>query len=710
MLRAVFEPGRVALVGASARQGSVGDVLWRNLSGFPGEVVPVTASVPEIDGHATYPSLAEVPGQVDLAVVAVPASAVPQVIRDAGAKGVPAAIVITGGFAEAGEEGARLQEELMTAAREGSVRIVGPNCLGVQNCDLPLNASISSGIAGGGGGGAGGISLVTQSGAYGMAVHSLGVDERLRFAKMFAAGNKADFTEAELVRYLGADPASRTLCFFLESLRDGRDFFEAASRVTHDKPVIVAKTGRSAAGRRAAWSHTAALAGSERVWRAAFEQAGVVSVRSGLEMIDVARVLDGQPLPDGGRIGIITNSGGTGVELSDLLADEGLTVPELSAELRDKTGALLPAFASSVNPVDMTPVWQQYTDLYPALIELLARSGEVDTVVAVLLQRAANEQVASAVRDAVARLRSDRVDVPVCVCWIAPRSARAGADLLAEAGVPCLEWPERTARAIGHATRYAAARIRVDPPPAPNRPLALPSLSDGNLPVDKAEQLLNAAGIRTVPGKIVAHVADARRAAADFGYPCVAKVVHDTLVHKSDAGGVRLGLRDAEQITAAVTDLLALAPGARVLVQPQCAGIEMVIGGIRDPQFGPSVLAGLGGVFVEAIDDVAVGIAPLSQIQAARLLAGLRGHAILTGFRGAPPVDLDALSGLLSAVGDLMVAMPEVTEIDLNPVLAAPEGCLAVDWRVRIDKPARVGREGELDSPSHGGEFGLAGP
>ncbi len=444
----------------------------------------------------TVPTLAAVDGDIDLAVVVVPAPAAPGVIRDAAAKGVPAAIVIAGGFAESGPDGARLQDELVAAARTGGVRIVGPNCFGVQNCDLPLNASMASGAPPGGGG----ITLVTQSGAYGMAIHTLGLDEQTRFAKVYAAGNKADIGDAELVRYLGADPASRTLCFFVESLPDGRAFYEAARAVTRTKPVIVAKTGRSAAGVRATRSHTAALAGSERIWRAAVDQAGMILARSGLEMMDTARALDAQPVPARPRVGIVTNSGGTGVELSDLLADEGLDVPELSAGLQDELWALLPPFASPRNPVDMTPVWSRFTELYPLLVERLARSGEVDAVVPVLLQRAAvDERVAIAVRDAVARLRADGVPVPVYVWWVAPRSARTNADLLQDAGVPCFEWPERTARALGHAARYARVRVRTDSPRvlADRNPRTV-TLPDGLLEPEVGADLLRAAGIPVV--------------------------------------------------------------------------------------------------------------------------------------------------------------------------------------------------------------------
>jgi acetyltransferase len=684
-LSAVFEPRRVALVGASDQPGKMGELFWRNLASFPGEVVPVTASADSVAGRKAYPTLAAVDGDLDLAVVVVPAPAVPAVIRDAAAKGVRAAVVITGGFAETGPDGARLQDELLAAARTGGVRIVGPNCFGVQNCDLPLNASMAGGAPQGGGG----ITLATQSGAYGMAIHTLGLDEHTRFAKVYAAGNKADIGDAELLRYLADDPASRTLCFFVESLPDGRAFFEAARAVTPTKPVIVAKTGRSAAGARAAQSHTAALAGSERIWRAAMDQAGAILTRSGLEMMDTARALDAQPPPPGHRVAIITNSGGTGVELADLLADEGLAVPELSAGLQGELRALLPALASPRNPVDITPVWSRFTELYPLLVERLARSGEVDAVVPVLLQRAAiDEDVAIAVRGAVARLRADGVAVPVYVCWVAPRSARPNADLLQVAGVPCFEWPERTARALGHAVRYGRARARESAPAVPSdRHVGPVSVPDGLVDPDAGAGLLRAAGITPVESVTCASPADAAAAADRLGYPVVAKVVHPTLVHRSDAGGVSLGLADRGAVTAAADRLLGLVPGARLLVQPQLTGVEVVVGGLRDPQFGPVVMVGLGGILVELVGDVAFALAPLGPDEARRLIAGLRGHPALSGARGAQAVDLASLAAVVCAAGDLLCAVPEIAELDLNPLLADAEGCTAVDWRILVANP-----------------------
>lgn len=682
-LDAVFAPRRVALVGASDHPGTMGALFWRNLADFPGEVVPVTPSRPTVGSVPAYPSLASIDGPIDLAVIVVPAAAVPDVIREAAAKCVPAALVISSGFAESGPEGSALQAEMMAAARDGGVRIVGPNSFGVQNCDLPLNASMANGLPLGGGG----ITLATQSGSYGMAVHTLAVDERTRFAKVCAMGNKADISDAELLRYFTSDPASCTLCFFLESLPKGREFCDAAELAREvSKPVIVARIGRSPTGIRAARSHTAALAGDRRIWRSALNQAGVLVVRSGLEMLDVARALDFQPVPVGNRVAVITNSGGTGVELADLLDEEGLAVPELTAGLQEQIRRLLPRYASPANPVDITPAWERFSELYPRLVHMLACCGEVDVVIPVLVQRAAMDPaVAEGLRGAVTRLRRLAVDVPVYVCWVAPRSARANIDLLQGAGVPCFEWPERTARAVGHAARFGTARVtrRAASPGGP-RPAGLNTLPTGQLDPDLGASLLREFGIATVESSTCTTVAEALCAAERIGYPVVCKVVHPELVHRSDCGGVVLNLGDPDRLRAAAAALFQLAGGARVQVQAQLEGVEVMVGGLRDPQFGPVIMVGLGGIFVEVLDDVAFGLAPVEPEQAYQLIGSLRAHPVLAGCRGRRPVNLQALAKTLCAVGDLLIAYPEITELDLNPLVVTSKDAVAVDWRLTV--------------------------
>jgi acetyltransferase len=697
----VFEPRRVALVGASDRPGSVGRLLWDNLAGFPGEVVPVSQAA-RVGGQAAYPDLRDVPGPVDLAVIATPAATVPGIVAAAAGKGVAAVVVLSAGFAEAGQEGAELQAEAVAAARAGGVRLVGPNCFGVQNADLPLNASIAAGLPSGGD-----ISIVTQSGSYGMAVHALGQDEGLRVAKVFAAGNKADISDAELLAYLREDTATSVICLLLESITDARRFFTEACLTTPHKPVIAAVGGRTGAGQRAAVSHTAALATDDAVRDAALRQAGVVRVRTGLQALDAARALSGQPVPRGPRVAVVTNSGGTGVELSDLLADEGLVVPELSGSLQARLRAIMPGYASARNPVDMTPAWHLFATVYPAAIELLARSGEVDVVVPVLLQRSASAEVAAAVRDAVERLIGDDVPVPVYVCWVAPRGAEQHADLLRDAGIPCFAWPERTAMATGVAVRCGqrmargagaegAAGTSVDsrapqrlptPRRTPRRPSAAPLAHGGTggvLDSEAARALLAEAGIPVITTVRCGSAETAVAAAGRVGYPVVLKVDHPELTHKSDVGGVRLRLGGPEAVRAAAVELLRLARGAAVLVQRQHEGVEAVVGGLRDPEWGPVVMAGLGGVLVETLRDVQLAVAPVDEAQALAMLRSLRGAAIFDGLRGQPAVDLSAVADVITRIGGLMADTPEIAELDLNPVLATADGCVAVDWRIRI--------------------------
>ncbi len=672
-LKQVFEPRRVALVGASDQPGKVGSLLWENLSGFAGEVIPVTTSTSEIAGRRTYPSLGDVEGPVDLAVVSIPASGVPEVARQAARIGVGALVVLSGGFAETGLDGARLQEELRQAA--GATRVVGPNCFGVQNAAIGLNASIASGTSAE----PGGISLITQSGAYGMAIHAMGSDENIRFGKVYASGNKVDIEDEEVIEYLRDDPDTTVICVFAESVGDGRSLARVIRSTSPRKPVIIAKIGRSDAGKRAATSHTGALGTSDVLFRSAMRQAGAVLVRSGLEMLDAARALVSQPVPPGKRAAIITNSGGTGVELVDMLSEEGVEVPELSPALQRHIAARLPAFASPRNPVDITPVWSRFAELYPWLIDTLARSGEVDVVIPVLLQRSAMDlRTATAVATAVADLEKDQVGIPVYCCWVAPRSARSNALILQEAGVPCFEWPDRTARAVGHAVRYSSSSRTVTPEAKVLQPVS-GAFSPGPMAPLKAAALLGGFGIATVQSALCQTFDQLLDFAAVVPGPWVVKSADPHLAHRTERGAVKLGLRSPEEMKVAFDAL-----DGPVLVQPQLSGVEVAMGGLYDPVFGPVVMVGLGGTNIELSEDVAFGLAPLPIEEARSLIKSLRSYPLLTGFRGSSAVDVDGLARLIVALGDLMVACPEIVELDLNPVIATSDGIRAVDWKVNV--------------------------
>ena len=673
-LDALFNPSRVAVVGASEQRGKVGTVVWRNLSSFEGETIPVTRSADAVGGIRAFPSLAEIEGPVDLAVAIVPARAAAAVARQAAAKGVGAMVVLAGGFAETGAEGAALQAELVEAA--GQVRIVGPNCFGVQNMARRLNASITPA----GDTEPGGIALITQSGAYGMAIHAMAPDEHLRFGKVYSSGNKADIADHEMIRYLHADPETEVICLLAESVTDGAELAAAIREASPTTPVIVAKTGRSDAGARAARSHTGSMATDDAIFRAAMHQAGAITVRTGLEMLDVARVLAGQPLPAGGRAAIITNSGGTGVELVDMLAGERVDVPELSEDLQSRIAQRLPAFASAANPVDMTPIWPRFAELYPWLIDTLARSGEVDLVIPVLLQRAAMDETNLArILITVESLRNDGIDVPIYCCWVTPRAERPKADLLQAAGIPCLEWPERTARTIGHVVRYARTRARLLPRPSPPSP-AVTGLAPGPVPAMQAAALLAEFGVATVDSHLCKSESEALSAAAALGWPAVMKTAEATVFHRTEVEGVKVGLTTGADATAAYRDLSRLGPA--VLVQPQLSGIEMVVGALRDPDFGPVVMTGLGGTVVELLEDVTFALAPVGVEEATRMIERLSGYPLLRGYRNRPAADIEQLAGVISGVSRLLATYPEVKEIDLNPVIVTESTATAVDWKI----------------------------
>src|SRR5258707_1807072 len=414
---AAFNPHSIALVGASAKSGKLGYILMRNLlEGYPGKLYPINPGETEIMGHQAYPRLQDVADQIDLAVIALPTEACVEAMHDCAKVGAKAALVLSGGFAEVGPDGQVRQEVLLEAARTGGVRLIGPNCFGLYNCNLGLNASMGPGLPPKGGA----ISLVTQSGAYGMAIFGLAQQRRLRFAKILSHGNKADLTDHEILDYFEHDDETGVLCLFLESVSNGRAFYEALVRTARRKPVVVAKTGRSSAGRRAAASHTAALTGDATAFITAVQQAGAILAESGLEMVDIAEALSRQPLPPGRRVGIITNSGGTGVELTDLCERFGLSVPELPPASQARISPLIPAYASPRNPVDVTPLWARFPEMYGDSIEALYECSEIDIIIPVLLQRSAlMKENVEAVRDTVLSSQSERgMTKPTYVCWI----------------------------------------------------------------------------------------------------------------------------------------------------------------------------------------------------------------------------------------------------------------------------------------------------
>src|SRR6266849_2614188 len=699
---AAFNPRSIALIGASAKPGKLGYILMRNLlDGYPGTLFPVNPGEAEIMGQRAYSRLQDVAGPVDLAVIALAPEACVQAMRDFSEAGAKTALVLSGGFAETGLVGQKRQDAMLEAARAGGVRLIGPNCFGLYNCNLGLNLSMGFGLPPKGGN----ISLVTQSGAYGMAIFGLAQQRRLRFAKILSHGNKADLTDHEILDYFEHDDETSVLCLFLESVSNGRAFYEALVRTARRKPVVVAKTGRSSAGRRAAASHTAALTGDATAFITAVRQAGAILAESGLEMVDIAEALSRQPLPPGRRVAIITNSGGTGVELADMCERFGLSVPELPAETQARISPLIPAYASSRNPVDVTPAWARFPTMYAGSIEALYECNEVDIIIPILLQRSAlmRENV-EAVRDAVLGCQRERgIAKPTYVCWVVGREGDENQAILQEAGIPVYEWPERTARTAAAIVAYAenhraraAHKSMPEPPPPGARELATSILArartqDRTLLLEsEVKALLAAYGARIPRETLCTSPTEALAAGQALGKPCVLKIVSPDISHKSDIGGVRVGVVP-EEVGTVFEEMLARVrakqPTAQILgasVQELVHGQEVIIGGLRDREFGPMLMFGLGGIFVEILHDAYYRLVPAATDELLAMIHEVRGYPLLAGARGHAAVEVDALTCTLQAVAWLLTDFPEIVELDLNPVFAVPDGATVADGRAML--------------------------
>jgi acyl-CoA synthetase (NDP forming) len=461
----LLEPKSIAIFGASNQEGKVGYVCLKNLqAAYRGTIYPIHPHEKNILGLPAYPDLSRVPGSVDLAFVMVPVEAVLSVIEQCGRKGIKAAIMITSGFAEVGPAGKALQEQLAIKAREYGVRVVGPNCFGVLNCNIGLNASIAVIMPEGGGK----ISFMVQSGAYGMAVCALARDHHLRVSKIIGLGNKCDLKDHEIIRYLGQDPETEVIALYLESIEEEEPFFAEARKISMNKPIVVCKQGRTPEGRRAIQWHTATPPGSYATQRSAFEDAGMICAANGVEMVEVAKALAWQPLPKGNRVAIVTNSGGTAVELTDFCAEKGLSVPELSPVLQEKLKPLLPTYATVKNPVDMTTIWPRFVEVYPKCIEAFYESPEIDIVMPIMLHRSAMmREVSAAVRDAVHRFQKEKgIRKPTYICWASSREYIKNMEILESGEIPCFEWPEQTSRVASLIYRYTQFRKEKGSPSA----------------------------------------------------------------------------------------------------------------------------------------------------------------------------------------------------------------------------------------------------
>jgi acetyl coenzyme A synthetase (ADP forming)-like protein len=702
-----LHPRSVAVVGASRQRGTIGGEVFHNLLSyqFRGPVIPVNPAAPVVQDVAAYPSVEEIPGPIDLAVIVVPAERVSEVVEACGRKGVRALVVLSAGFAETGPEGRARQQALVDTAHASGMRLIGPNCMGVLNTDpaVRLNATFAPAPPP-----QGRTAFMSQSGALGLAIMDYAGSLGLGLSTFASVGNKADISGNDLIRYWAQDPNTDLILLYLESFGNPRKFSRIARRVAREKPIVVVKSGRSPAGSRATSSHTGALlAAADVTVDALFRQCGVIRTDRLEEMFDVASLLASQPPPKGRRVAILTNAGGPGILCADTCDAEGLEVPPLAETTQAALRDLLPTEASVGNPVDM--IASATPDHYRGAIRIVARDPNVDALVVIfippLVTRA--EDAARAIVEAVHTLGRDK---PVVAVFMqsrgVPQELRA-----ADLRVPSCAFPEDAAIALARVARYGEWLARPPLPPARFEDVrrdeaaaivaAALGRGDGWLDPDGVWRLLSCYGLPVLDQRLVPTAEHAARAAEELGGQVALKAFAPGLVHKSEAGAVRLNLRPDEVLAAArgMVELLqrtGRVPGGFQVQRMAPAGVEMIVGVVHDRQFGPVLACGAGGTLVELLKDVSVRLTPLAAQDAEEMIRGLKTYPLLTGYRGGPVHDVRAMVDVVLRVGTLVEDLPQIGELDLNPVLVHPRGATVVDARVRVAPAERPSLPGTL--------------
>jgi acetyl coenzyme A synthetase (ADP forming)-like protein len=715
-LRPFFHPSSIAVVGASQNPNSIGTRILNAVlgAGFKGAVYPVHPKLDAIGALPAYASVRLLPHAADLVVIAVPPAAVDSVIDDCAARGVRAAIVITAGFAEVGAEGREHQQKLLEKVRGYGMRMVGPNCLGLLNTDpaIRLNASFAPDFPP-----TGNIAFGSQSGALGLAIIALARERALGISNFISVGNKADISGNDLLQYWEEDEATKVILLYLESFGNPRRFARIAKRVSRAKPIVAVKAGRTGAGRRAAGSHTAALAADDVATEALFHQTGVIRAETLDEMFDLAAALSSQPLPKGRRVAILTNAGGLGILCADACEANGLLVQELSDETKRRLRDFLPATASVSNPVDM--VASASAEDFRRAVEILFGAEGVDALIVLTIHVGIADiaAIALAVGGAVNTARAaGEVGKPVLTCIMGGAKASEAAPGGA-ARLPNFAFPENAARVLGKLARYAEWLAQPegifldfeDIRPQEAQILcrqAEERHGDGWLSGEETRAILSTFALPAPPGGICRDADEAAEMARHLGFPVALKLASRTIVHKSEIGGVRLNLADETAVRQAFAEIQQRLIAAHqleamdgVLVQPMIAGgVEIMIGVTQDPLFGPLIGFGLGGIHVEILRDVCFRVTPLTDRDAAEMVRSIKGYRLLEGYRGHTPADIAAIEELLLRVSRLVEEVPQIIELDLNPVIALPpgKGCQIVDARIRVASYASDKRTTDL--------------
>ncbi|MDR2550959.1 MAG: acetate--CoA ligase family protein [Desulfobulbus sp.] len=682
MLEKLFTPRSIALIGASRTEGKVGYYTMCNLvqSGFTGPIVPVNPAGGELFGLKVYPRLADYPDPVDMVMVAVPADQVLAAAQDAVRKKAGTLVVVASGFKESGRQGRIIEQELIEICRKGGVRLLGPNCLGVINTKINLNASFSKRSPQ-----AGQLAILSQSGALCTAMMDIADERELGVSKAVSIGNKADITEVDILAALAHDEETRVIVGYLEDISDGDKFVKAAEEASARKPVVILKAGTTVAGVKAAASHTGVLAGKDTAYGAAFKRAGICRADSFEALFDYATALALQPTPKGDRVLIITNSGGSCTMAADAVEKAGMSVTPLSDRLAAQLREQLPSAAFIDNPIDISAAAEPRH--YAAAIDIAAADPDIDSILVVLAPQYMTEPAAT-VRAIVAHLDDN---TPVIASFLGGSDIMPSRKELAAAGLPFYESPERAVGALKtmheygvwknrparHVVRFPVNRRRVER--IITRRQRTNRLRLGEV---KSKDILKAYGFRVPPGRLTTSPEEAMEIARFIGFPVALKIISPSIVHKSDLGGVRLNLGSAQEVADAF-DLMMLrinkhAPNAiigGIYVEKMAEkGLEVIIGMTRDPQFGPMLMFGLGGIFVEVMKDVTFHLAPITENEAVQMLKSTRSYELLQGKRGVKEVDLQAIAVAMQRISQLTTDFPQILDLEINPLIVGEVG------------------------------------
>ncbi|MEJ2453151.1 MAG: bifunctional acetate--CoA ligase family protein/GNAT family N-acetyltransferase [Candidatus Thiodiazotropha sp.] len=706
----LFKPRSVALIGASKRSGAIGSVVSQNLfqGGFEGPIMPVNPKHRFIRGVVTYPDVESLPETPDLAVIATPPETVPGIIDQLGRRGTPAAVVISAGFGELpGSDGVALQQAMLDAARPHTLRIVGPNCLGMLLPGIDLNASFAHRAPD-----AGSLAFIAQSGAIVTSIIDWAHDRGIGFSHLFSLGDMADVDFSDLLDYLANVREARAILLYIESIRDARRFMSAARAAARMKPVIVVKAGRHPAGAKAAASHTGALAGSDAVYDAAFRRAGMLRVYSLQELFDAAETLAMGCRPEGDRLAIMTNGGGIGVLAADAVIDAGGRLAELPRETVAELDRLLPPTWSHQNPIDL--IGDADGERYAATLKVLAKASAVDGILVLNCPTAVASSTDAA--ESVIKSFKENPRLPLLSSWVGEGSAAKARALFAQHHIPSYATPEQAVRAFMHMVNYRRNQeMLIETPPsipesfatdtAKARAIIEQALDESRevLSEPEAKAVLSAYGIPVVSTQLAQTADEAGALAAGLGGAVVLKVVSPQIIHKSDAGGVIMDLSGAasvrETAQAMARRIAEAYPQAHILgfsIQPMIrrpGAHELIIGATEDPQFGPTLLFGQGGTAVEVVKDRALALPPLNMRLAHEVIAQTRIYDLLRGYRGTPAANLDAIALTLIKVSQLLIDLPEIKDIDINPLLADAHGVVALDARMRVARASEAGTE-----------------